>query len=268
MSFCFSRYDSLDKLAAVASDGRNINTGRIGGTIRLSEEDLQRPLQWLVCLLHANELPLRHLLTHLDGIISGPKSFSGSIGKQLASCQNLPTVAFSAIEVYLPDMTDVVLSIDQQYLNDMCKAIKNGVCSLELSRKGPGTLSHAQWLTAANRLLRLYVSTLNPSDNLVTPVTYILKVYAPMWFLIKSKSSCKDGARHAWQTIHNSHYLSPELRAVIDPVIQRNAYFSHPENILIRMLSDNRKNISELAMRRIQIRAVWTQSLQYSKAEF
>jgi len=72
-----------------------------------------------------------------------------------------------------------------------------------------------------------------------------------MWFLIKSKSSCKDGARHVWQTISNSRYLSAELRAVIDPVIQRNAYFSHPENILLCMLSDDRKHIRELAMRRI-----------------
>jgi len=127
-------------------------------------------------MLHANELPLRHLVTHLDGVTSGPKSFSGPIGKLLLSCHTLPTVAFTGIEINLPDMTDVVLSTDQQYLIDMCKAIQSGICSLELSRRAPGTLSHARWLTAANRLLRLYVSTLNPSDNLVTLVTYILKV--------------------------------------------------------------------------------------------
>ena len=38
---------------------------------------------------------------------------------------------------------------------------------------------------------------------------------------------------------------------VIDPVIQRNAYFGHPENILLAMLTDERKHIRELGLRRI-----------------
>ena len=169
----------------------------------------------------------------------------------MSTCQNMPTVAFAAIEANLPDMTDVLLSTNQQYLFDMCKAVSSGTCSIEMSRREPGTLSHARWLTAANRLLRLYVSTLHPCENLVTLVTYILKVYAPMWFSIKAHSSCKDGAGHLWQTINNSRYLSDKLKAVIDPVIQRNAYFAHPENMLLCMLSDERKHIRELAMRRI-----------------
>ena len=106
-------------------------------------------------------------------------------------------------------------------------------------------------ITAANRLLRLYDSTTTPSENLVIFVTYILKVYALLWFLIKGNSSCKSGALHVWQTIHNSRYFSVDLRAVVDPVIQCNGYFRHPENILLCMLSDERKHIRELAMRHI-----------------
>ena len=44
------------------------------------------------CMLHANELPLRHLLAKIDGETIGPQAFSGPNGKLLASCRNLPIV--------------------------------------------------------------------------------------------------------------------------------------------------------------------------------
>lgn len=70
-------------LIAVGCDGTNVNTGIKGGTIRLLEETLGRPLHWFICLLHANELPLRHLLQYVDGSTSGPKAFLGPIGRAL-----------------------------------------------------------------------------------------------------------------------------------------------------------------------------------------
>jgi len=72
-----------------------------------------------------------------------------------------------------------------------------------------------------------------------------------MWFAIKKDCSCVNGAKHVFQTIVKSRYLSDNLKAVIDPVIERNAYFAHPENILLAMLVDERMFVRELAMRRI-----------------
>jgi hypothetical protein len=76
-------------------------------------------------------------------------------------------------------------------------------------------------------------------------------VYAPAWFEMKNAPSCKDGARHVHSTILKSRYLTDELKKVVDPVIQRNAFFSHPENLLLAMLTDERPDIRELALRRI-----------------
>lgn len=72
-----------------------------------------------------------------------------------------------------------------------------------------------------------------------------------MWFIIKSNPSCENGAKHVWQTIQLTRYIRDDLRAIIDPVIQRNAFFAHSENMLISMISDPRLYIRELAMRRI-----------------
>ena len=70
--------------------------------------------------------------------------------------------------------------------------------------------------------------------------------------------------RHLFQNIYKSLYLSTEIRAVIDPVIQQNGYFAHPESVLLSMLTDDRKHIRELTVRRI-IRA---RSEQYGLRTF
>ena len=73
--------------------------------------------------------------------------------------------------------------------------------------------------------------TYNRSRRLaVVIVTFIVRVYAPTWFSIKQKSSCKDGARHLFMMIKNSRYQTDKLKAIVDPVIQRNRYFAHPKN--------------------------------------
>ena len=77
-----------------------------------------------------------------------------------------------------------------------------------------------------------------------------MKVYAPMWFTIKSRSSCKDIAKHLWMTIHNSRYLSEHIRAIVDPVIQHNGYFGHPESMLLSMLTDETQYAREPEVRR------------------
>src|SRR6218665_3687319 len=60
-----------DRIEALACDGTNTNVGAEGGINHLIEVSVGRALQWNVCLLHANELPLRHLIIELDGPTTG-----------------------------------------------------------------------------------------------------------------------------------------------------------------------------------------------------
>ena len=242
---------SVDKLVAIGCDGTNVNTGQNNGVIRLIEVELGKPMQWLVCQLHGNELPLRHLLQHLDGPTTGPRAFSGPIGKALATCQLMPVTAFEKIDCDMPTVDLKSLSTDQKYMWEIANAVSCGECSPALTQRQPGTLNHSRWLTTANRVLRLYVATSEPSEQLKTLSTYIVRVYIPMWFCIKTKPSCKDGARHLWKTIYLSRYLSPELKRVIDPVLQRNSFFAHPENLILSMITDERIHIRQLGLRRI-----------------
>ncbi|GBM35995.1 hypothetical protein AVEN_78091-1 [Araneus ventricosus] len=85
---------------------------------------LKRPLQWLLCQLHANELPLRHLFAHVDRTTTASRSLTGEIRKSLARCQKLPVVSSTSIENTLCEVTNKKdLSTDQLYLMKIYEVI-------------------------------------------------------------------------------------------------------------------------------------------------
>ena len=65
------------KLKIVGSGGTGVMTGKSKGFIASLETLIGRPLQWVICLLHLNELPLRHVFQNLHGITSRLDSFPG-----------------------------------------------------------------------------------------------------------------------------------------------------------------------------------------------
>lgn len=241
----------VSNLNVIGCDGTVVNTGCNGGIIRLIELELKKPLQWFICLLHCNELPLRHLFLKLDGRTVGPNAFSGPLGKQLQNCETLPVVSFEKITSELPFVDSADLSTDQKYLYEITSAISKNSFSADLINRNPGKMNHSRWLTTANRILRLYVATVRPSSNLRKLAKFVVKVYAPVWFEIKGKPSCRYGALHLWSMINKSRMFDDAIKNIIDPVIQRNGYFAHPENILLAMITDERLHIRELAYRRI-----------------
>ncbi|GBM67532.1 hypothetical protein AVEN_139311-1 [Araneus ventricosus] len=205
-------------------------------------------------MLHANELPLRHLILEMDGCTKESHSYSGAIGLLLKDCEKTPLVKFDQIDCTLQPVDLKVtkkLSTDQQYLYRICLAIKDGSCSSRVIDSSPGKLSHALWLTIANRLLRLYIGTPSLSQNLIILVKCVMLVYAPMWFEIKMKSNCPYGAPHFWKMISLARQLPDNVKQIIYKVFSNNAYFAHPEHLLLTMLHDSRKHIRELAVRRI-----------------
>ena len=62
----------------IGGDSTAVNTGAKGGIMRLLEEHLGHRLMRVVCELHTNELPLRHIIEELDGPMTGPNSYAGS----------------------------------------------------------------------------------------------------------------------------------------------------------------------------------------------
>lgn len=241
----------LSELTSIGCDGCPSNTGNKGGIIHLLERKLNRPLQWFVCQLHGVELQLRHVFEHLDGRKVGPKGFSGPISKSLNDCENLSVQNFEIIKTNIPPVKIADLSSDQKCLLELGIAINSGHCSSELALKKLGPISHSRWLTTACRILRVYIGTDKPNKKLKVLTEFVMKVYLPVWFAIKCNPYCYNGAHNVWLSISLSRQFDKEIKRIIDPVIQRNSFFGHSENILLAMTVDPQLTIRQRGLEMI-----------------
>lgn len=161
----FMKKKGIDKsLQAIGGDSTNVNTGWDGGVMHWVEIKLDRKLNWLVCALHTNELPLRHLITALDGKTLSNNKWAGDIGKMLDTATELEiNPSFTKLSVGEPliPLTESVimdLSTDQAYGYRITQAIRTGEISSNIALLEIGPVSHSRWLTTANRLCRIWVS--------------------------------------------------------------------------------------------------------------
>ena len=239
-------------IVAIGADGTAVNTGKNGGVCRLFELFRGRPVHWFICQLHSNELNLRELFTRLDGVTTGPKSFSGPIGKKLAGqLERAPVVSFQAIPGNMPELEPEIvhdLSTDQHILYLLATGVTTGHISRELAGRKIGPLNMARWLTLAARILRLYVSTIEPSDHLRTLARFIVTHYVPIWFQIKCNPSCKNGSKNLFRSVQLLRDLPDSVQSIVRPVIERNGYWAHPEAILLAMLADPDDDVRQQAV--------------------
>lgn len=194
------------------------------------EKAVGHPLQWFICLLHTNELPLRHLFQTLEGPTTGPTSSSGGIWKAIQSCESLPIAPFQPIAdgEGLPDFSTTIqqsLSRDQQYLYKIIQAVRQGHVSQDLARQRPGPVSHSRWITLACRVCQLYVALEKPSVALQRICHFVVTNYAPNWFAIKCRPSCCDGPKHLHAATQLVKLLPKEVADIVKPYIARNAYY-------------------------------------------
>ena len=250
--------DVINEISAdvvvLGCDGTPVNTGPHGGINRIIELKLGHPCQRAVCGIHTNELILKHIFKDSDGNSSGPTSYSGPIGRIISEdLTKYPLVQFQAIAGKVEEISSEMVctfSTDYRYLYEISIAIQIGPEKINerLLIKNPGTLNHARWNTLANRILRLYISTLHPSNDLKRLVNFILKQYVPGWIQFKRFWEISSGATNFFQLVQLSRDLPPQDMKIAHEVLQTNGFWSHPENILISMLTDSCRSVREKAV--------------------
>ena len=67
----------------IGGDSTNSNSGWKGSALAWLERMLGRKVFWVICMIHCNELPLRHLMSNLDGKTNSKEGWTGPIGKFL-----------------------------------------------------------------------------------------------------------------------------------------------------------------------------------------
>ena len=170
----------------------------------------------------------------------------------MANADLLPIVKFKPVSSEKLCVTTDDLSTDQQYMMRIYNAVMDGYVDETLAVRDPGNISHSRRLTCVNRFLRLYVSTGNPSEELVRIVHYIMKCYIPTWFSIKCNESIVNGSRNLYGLIARLRFVDEVTQEITCPVVQHNGYFAHSECILLSMLADDDKNMRKLACARIK----------------
>ena len=78
-------------IIVIGSDSTNSMTGsgNDSGLLTHLEKLIGRKCFHLICMLHTNKLPLRHLIANLDGPTNSKDGFKGSIGKLLSKINQL-----------------------------------------------------------------------------------------------------------------------------------------------------------------------------------
>ena len=90
-----------------------------------------------------------------------------------------------------------------------------------------------------------------PTSALKDLVQYVVKHYVPMSFYIRQHSTCEWGSRHIFQSIQLLRELPERRQSVIRPAMQRNGYWTTPEQILLSMEADPDRTVREHAVHRI-----------------
>ncbi|KAG0728087.1 hypothetical protein GWK47_033201 [Chionoecetes opilio] len=166
-------YDSTDSLIVLQGDSTRANTGWKGGTHAHLEKMLGRKLFWSICVLHTYELPLRHLITSIDGPTSSDTGFTSPVCSLLSSVNEMQTTQSSE------ECQGVKIS--RRY-----RSISWSTCPLT-----------SRWLTTAQSLVYMWTRkhglTGKELNTLEILVKYCLQVYFKLYYDIKVHHRLEDG---------------------------------------------------------------------------
>ena len=256
----------METIKSASSDGCINNTGPYKGAIRLLEELLNRPLHWLICMLHLVELVFRHLFIKIDGKLDGPNKYSGEIGAQISGKDGLKRTEMNT--EFKPFPNAKVPIIEECFLNNndvkklylLCLLIMNGFENateeqINAFNGPPGKVTAARWITTAVNILCLYLQSKSPTPNLVLLTSIILNLYCPALFKIKQEWEFYHAPKHFYEILKLSKSLfskRPELLEVVHDVLRNNCYSIHPENVVTCMVMDGDEKVNQEGLKIIK----------------
>ncbi|KAK8383358.1 hypothetical protein O3P69_019021 [Scylla paramamosain] len=211
----------IDGGLIIPDDVIDHNKGGKGSVMQWIERKIGRKLVWIVCDLHTNELPLRHLIQELDGKTLSNNRWSGPLGKMMDSATELQ-------------------------INRALKESQLALHSLSL---------HILWLTTALRFCRIWVAHHilkgNQLYNLRLIVQFIVGVYLPNWFNTKVKSSFSEGPRHVLFQLELLRSQPRKVVQTVEQIIRRSSWYAHREAVLQTILCSKDEKERKVAVKKI-----------------
>ena len=215
-----------------------------------------------LCSLHINELPLRHLMTALDGPTTSDKGWSGPIGKLLSNVNTISRLReFEPIKelepmVQLSEKVVKGLSTDSQLAYRLTQTIVEGKMDVDLINRRVGNLSHTRWLTTAEAILLLYMSDHGLDDEQYETLSllskWIVQVYFHQFFNIKAQPSIVKGPYHLLTLLRLFRDQDHRVKEILVPYIMSEAWWAHPEPLLLSLFCSDSPADREFAIEKIK----------------
>ena len=248
-------------ILVLGGDSTNSMSGWKGGSIALVEKQLNIKAYWVICQVHTNELPLRHLIEKLDGKTTSRDGFSGPICKMLSTVNTVERkLTFPAIPlleplVDIPDKIVAEMSQDAKLSYRLVKAMALGELTPELALSKCGKFDHSRWLTTGLGLCFLWCTdhgfTGELLDRFRKIVTYVVQVYFPMYFQIKVKHSIVEAPQHIVTLLRLFNQQDRDVKEATGKYVRSGAWFAHSECLLLSLLSSSDKDDREFAVAEI-----------------
>lgn len=254
-------YDSVDSLLVLMGDSTAMNTGWKGGTHALLEKMINRKLFWGICMIHTNELPLRHLIIGLDGPTSSDTGFTGPVCSLLGKVNTMTyNSEFKAVLggedlIKIPEAVLVKMSTDQQLSYRLVQAVKSGYLPPELQEVQCGKICHARWLTTGQRLIYMWTRnhglTGKDQATLETLVRFCLSYYFKLYFEIKVHHRLEHGPLHILTQLRILRTQPKKVKDIVTYYIRSGAWYVHPECVLLSLVSSESREDRQFAVSKI-----------------
>ena len=115
-----------------------------------------------------------------------------------------------------------------------------------------GPIVHSRWLTLACRILRFYTAAEKPSKKLVLLAKFCILIYFPSWFEIKRNHRITNGAENLYNMLQRIiRFPDKSVSDIAFAVVQRNAFFAHPEQVILGMLGNDDEDIRRQAVNKV-----------------
>ena len=110
----------------------------------------------------------------------------------------------------------------------------------------------SRWNTLWSRVLRVYVATAQPSNQLQRIANMVVKFFVPMWFQIKRYLYMTDGPHNTFVCLQLLKHLNNTEINIAKEVVQRNAFFAHPHQLLLAMCADRDEAVKRETINKIR----------------
>ena len=199
-----------------------------------------------------------------DGKTTGPDTRNGKLGAQITAKHGLKRTNMNLEFKPIPGKVEEIMeggkildNNDVNHLHDLSLLIQRGhkAAGTKLNNaffRSLGHVHNARWVTTASNLLVLYMQSEEPSEELVLLVQFIVNVYTPSLLHIKKTSHCTNGPRHVFNILQWSRDVlekdHSEVFEVVKGCIEDNAYYLHPEQVLLAMVTDPEEKVRDEAI--------------------